>query len=126
MINGAMEALLLAFALTAVAQATPASPKQVDVVAVAGCLTETAPGAWSLTNASDPVISNANAPSPKELQTLAKSGKNQFQLTGVSVFDLPTHRGHTVLIKGLLNKATPVSRLNVTSVTMVSAECTVK
>jgi hypothetical protein len=31
-----------------------------------------------------------------------------------------------VLIKGLLNKATPMSRVNVTSVTMVAAECPAK
>jgi hypothetical protein len=119
-----MNALILALVLTAAGQT--AAPKKVDVVAVAGCLREASPGAWTLTNASDPVASNANAPSQKELQSSAKSGKNEFQLTGVSVFDLPAHRGHTVLVKGLLNKATPVSRLNVTSVTMVSAECPAK
>jgi hypothetical protein len=44
----------------------------------------------------------------------------------VTVFDLPAHRGHNVLIKGLLNKATPVSNLNVTALTMVAAECPAK
>ena len=53
---------------------------------------------------------------------MAKSGKNEFRLIGVSEFKLPAHRDHTVLVKGLHIKATPVSRLNVTSVTMVSAE----
>jgi hypothetical protein len=93
------------------------------VVAVAGCLEESTPGVWKLTNASDPVVSNANSPSAKELQSFAKGGKHEFQLDGVSVFNLPSHRGHNVLIKGLLNKASPVNRLNVTSVTMVSAAC---
>jgi hypothetical protein len=118
-----MDALLLAFALAAGSQATAAAPKRVDVVAVAGCLAESTPGVWTLTSASDPVVSNANTPSARELQSFAKSGKLEFRLDGVSVFNLPAHRGHSVLIKGLLNKATPVDRLNVTSVTMVSAEC---
>jgi hypothetical protein len=80
-----------------------------------------------LVNASEPVTSvSANAPSPKEAASIAKSGTNEFRLTGVTVFNLPAHRGHNVLVKGLLNKATPVSRLNVTALTMVSAECPAK
>jgi hypothetical protein len=121
-----MDALLLAFALTAAAQAKPAAPAKVDIVAVAGCLKETAPDSWTLTEAGEPVPSTANAPSPKELASIAKGGKNEFRLTGVTVFNLPAHRGHNVVVKGLLNKAAPVSRLNVTSVTMVSAECPAK
>jgi hypothetical protein len=121
-----MDALLLAFALTAFEQTKPAAPATVDIVAVAGCLKETMPATWMLVDAGDPVVSNANAPSPKELASIAKSGKNEFRLTGVTVFDLPAHRNHFVLLKGLLNKGSPVSRLNVTSVTMVSAECPAK
>jgi hypothetical protein len=41
----------------------------------------------------------------------------------VSEFNLPQHRDKSVIIKGLLIKATPVSRLNMTSVTMVAATC---
>ena len=64
------------------------------------------------------MASTANAPSPKELATLPTGGKNEFQLIGVADFNLPAHRDHTVVVKGLPIKATPVSRLNVTSVTM--------
>ena len=52
-----------------------------------------------------------------------RRGKGRFQLIGVSEFDLPAHKGHTVLVKGLLVKAAPVSRVNVTSVTMVATTC---
>jgi hypothetical protein len=121
-----MDVLLLAFVLVAAGQSKPAAPAKVDIVAVGGCLRETAPDSWTLAEASDPVPSTANAPTPQELASLAKNGKNEFRLTGVAVFDLPAHRGHTVIVKGLLNKATPVSRLNVTSLTMVSAECPAK
>ena len=109
-------------AAPAVAQA-PAKPEKLDIVATVGCLKEASPDTWTLDQATDPVPSNANAPPPKDIASMAKSGKNQFQLIGVSVFDLPSHRGHTVLIKGLQIKATPMSRLNVTSVSMVAPAC---
>jgi hypothetical protein len=74
-------------------------------------------------NASDPVPSTANAPLAKELASLPKGGKNEFQLIGVSVFNLSAHRDHSVVVKGLPIKATPVNRLNVTSVTMIADKC---
>ncbi len=121
-----MNGLALVFAVLALPQAQAPATNKVDVVAVAGCLKETTPGSWVLTDATDPVVSNANAPSAKELAAFPKSGKNEYQLIGVAVFDLPKHRGQAVLLKGLLNKATPMSRLNLTSLTMVSAECSPK
>ena len=122
-----MHVLILGYALALALQAKPAAPAKADIVAVGGCLRETAPNIWMLSNASDPVVSlTANAPSAKEATTIAKSGKNEFRLTGVTVFNLPAHRGHSVLVKGLLNKDTPISRLNLTAVTMVSAECPAK
>lgn len=108
--------------MNAYAQAPPA---RADIVAVAGCLKESAPGTWTLTDASDPVVSVANAPSTKELETFPKSGKNAFRLIGVSVFNLPAHRDHSVIVKGVHIKASPMSRLNVTSVTMVASTCPV-
>ena len=122
-----MMLLILGYALALAMQPKPAAPAKADIVAVGGCLRETSPAIWTLVNASDPVVSaNANAPSAKEAASIAKSGKNEYRLTGVTVFNLPAHRGHHVLVKGLLNKASPVSRLNVTAVTMVSAECAAK
>ncbi len=100
-----------------------APPAKAEIVAVTGCLREAPPGTWTLVNASDPVISVANAPTQKEKASLPTSGKNQFRLIGVSVFNLPEHRVHTVLVKGLEIKATPMTRLNVTSVTMVADTC---
>ena len=50
--------------------------------------------------------------------------KEIYRLIGTSEFDLPAHKGHTVLVKGLFIKATPTSRVNVTSVTMIAASCT--
>ena len=98
-------------------------PRAAEIVAVTGCLKESPAGTWMLSDATEPTVSTANAPSAKELASLPRRGKNQFQLTGVTVFDLPAHRNHTILVKGLLNKAAPVSRLNMTSLTMVASTC---
>ena len=97
--------------------------KKVEIVAATGCLRESAPGVWTLTAATDPVPSSANAPAKADIPATPPAGHNEFRLIGVSEFNLPAHKGHTVLVKGLHIKATPVSRLNVTSVTMVSASC---
>lgn len=91
-------------------------------MAVAGCLAEQG-GEWMLTAASDPEPSIANGPPTGQPHKGPVSGKNTFRLIGVSEFDLPSHKGHSVLVKGLYIKAEPVSRLNVTSVTMLSATC---
>jgi hypothetical protein len=101
---------------------TPATQK-VDIVSVTGCLREATPGNWTLTAATDPAPSSANAPLAKDLPSTPPAGKNQFKLIGVSEFNLPAHKEHTVLVKGLYIKAMPVSRLNITSVTMVAGAC---
>jgi hypothetical protein len=111
----------LAIAGTVSRAQTPAD--KVPIVAVSGCLTERAANAWALTSATDPVPSIANAPPPKTPVTGPTTGKNEFALLGISEFDLPSHKGHTVLVKALLIKATPVSRLNVTSVTHIADTC---
>ena len=74
-------------------------------------------------NATDPVPSSANAPTAKDIPAVAPSGTNEFKLIGVSEFNLPAYKDHSVILKGLLIKATPASRLNVTSVTNVSPSC---
>ena len=100
-----------------------AAPANIDIVSVTGCLRETAPNTWMLTAATDPVPSSANAPAAKDIPSAPPAGKNEFRLIGVSEFNLAPHKGHTVIVKGLHIKATPVSRLNITSVTMASAAC---
>jgi hypothetical protein len=100
-----------------------AAPQKIPIVSVTGCLKEAPAGTWTLSNATDPVPSNANAPPPAEIKKTPPVGKNQFRLIGVSEFNLPAHKDHTVVIKGLLIEATPVKRLNMTSVAMVAASC---
>jgi len=114
-----MKTLALVFA---VALAQAASTK-VDLVSVAGCLRESAPNDWRLVNATDPAPSNANAPAQKDIPAAPPVGKNEFKLIGVSEFNLPQHKDHAVIVKGLHIKATPLSRLNITSVTTIAPSC---
>jgi hypothetical protein len=128
---GVARAMILACLLAAplarnVEAVQDAAPKKVEIVSVTGCLREATPGNWTLTNATEPVPSSANAPQLKEIPSVPQLGKGEFSLIGVSEFNLPPHKGHTVIVKGLHIKATGargVSRLNITSVTTVSASC---
>ena len=95
---------------------------KVPIVAAVGCLAEQGTE-WLLTAATEPEPSIANGPPAGQPYKGPTAGKNTFKLIGVSEFDLPSHKGHTLLVKGLFIKATPMSRLNVTSVTMVSTTC---
>src|SRR5215471_3232639 len=110
------------FVIAAALVQAAAAPK-VDIVSVAGCLKEPTPGTWTIVNATDPVPSSANAPAAKDIPSTPPAGRNEFRLIGVSEFNLPAHKDHTVIVKGLLIKATPTSRLNITSVTMVAPAC---
>lgn len=119
---GAALALTLAAGAGFASAQSPAPSAKVPIVAVAGCLAEQG-STWTLTSATEPVPSIANGPPAGEAVKGPTSGTASYRLIGVSEFDLPAHKGHTVLIKGLFIKATPMSRVNVTSVTMVSASC---
>ncbi len=119
----AVPLLLIVAAMPISAAAQAPAPDKVPVVAVAGCVAEQPAGTWLLTNATDPVPSIANAPPASQPYTGPTTGKGRFQLIGISEFDLPTHKGHTVLVKALHVKAAPMSRLNVTSVTMLATTC---
>ena len=112
--------------LLIVAALLQAAPNRVEIVSVAGCLREPSADTWMLVNATDPVPSRANAPEKKEIPSTPPVGKNQFRLIGVSEFNLPVYKDHTVIVKGLHIKAQPVSRLNVTSVTTIAATCAAK
>jgi hypothetical protein len=114
-------ALVLTLASSAAAGQT--AQEKVSIVAVSGCLTERAPNTWLLTSATEPTPSVANAPAAKEPLKGPTTGKNEFALIGVSEFNLPAHKDHTVLVKALFIKAAPLSRLNVTSVTHIAPTC---
>jgi hypothetical protein len=100
-------------------QAPPA--KKVEVVSVTGCLREQG-GNWMLVAATDPVPSLANQAQGDDIPKTAPAGKNTFRLIGVSEFNFPQHRDHTMVIRGLFIKD-KVSRINVTSAVEAVASC---
>jgi hypothetical protein len=100
--------------------------QKIDIVSVTGCLREPSENNWMLVNATEPVVSNANAPAKNDIPSTPPVGKNQFRLIGVSEFNLPQYKDHAVIVKGLHIKAQPVSRLNITSVTTISQTCPAK
>jgi len=106
----------------ATAQEPPAG--RVDVVRVTGCLRRAAADAWTLSAATDPVvITRATAAAPPPAATAATTGANEFKLIGIEEFDLASRKDRLVAVKGLLIKATPTNRLNITSVTTVADSC---
>ena len=113
----------MALTAPALGAQAPAAPAKVPVVAVVGCLGDRGTD-WLLTSATEPTPSIANGPPAGEKVTGPTSGPNTYRLIGTSEFDLPAHKGHMVLVKGLFIKASPTSRVNVTSVTMVATTCT--
>jgi hypothetical protein len=112
---------ILALSLWLFAQAPPAN--KVEIVSVTGCLREQGAGNWMLVAATDPVPSIANQAPAAELPKEAPAGKNTFRLLGVGEFNLSQHRDKTMVIRGLLIKATPVSRINMTSSVEAIATC---
>ena len=96
-------------------------PKKADIVSVTGCLREQGNN-WLLVAATDPVPSVANQAQGTDIPTTPPAGKNTFRLIGVSEFNLPQMKDHTVVIRGLFIKD-KVSRINVTSAVDAVASC---
>jgi hypothetical protein len=117
-----MTSFVIISSLFTVSAQVPAG--KVDIVAVTGCVVEKKSGKWVLTAATDPEPSIANGPPSDEPFEGPMNGKNTFDIIGFSEFGLPALKNKTVLIKALFIEATPVSRLNLTSVTEVAPACT--
>jgi hypothetical protein len=116
--------LLLGFVAAALTQVAPAPPAQkIEVISVVGCLKQEAPNEWRLANATDPAPSRAGTPSPDEVPKEPAVGKNQYKLIGVSEFPLNDKKDKTVYVRGMYIKASPLNRINITSVTTVAATC---
>ena len=125
--TGAMRAVLIGAAGLIVAAATQAVAqpgKKVDIVSVTGCLREQGADTWMLVAATEPVASIANAPPRIRTSQERAGGQAAYRLIGVGEFKLPTLKDRTVVVKGLLIKDTPTSRLNVTSVAEALPSCT--
>ena len=116
--------LLLGFVATALLQvAPPPAAQKIEVISVIGCLKQEAANGWRLANATDPAPSRAGTPSPDQIPKEPAVGKNQFKLIGVSEFPLNDKKDKTVYVRGMYIKASPLNRINITSVTTVATTC---
>ena len=96
-----------------------------EIDEVLGCLQPAAHENWLLTNASDPEISQSQATTSVALKAAGAKplGIRQYTLLGASVFNPASHREEKVAVKGILIKGAKESRINVTSLQMVAANC---
>src|SRR5580765_6429685 len=112
---GSVTAIVALFAVVSSAQE---ANQRVDIVRVIGCLRHTTPDVWTVSAATDPVIVSRGAEPVQPPPSTA--GTNEFKLIGTEEFNLPSRKDHLVSVKGLLIKATPMSRLNLTSMTTLA------
>lgn len=103
--------------------AAQAPAKKVEIVSVTGCLREQGANNWMVVAATEPAPSIANQAPPDEIPKTPPDGKNAFKLIGVGEFSLPTLRDRTVVVRGLLIKAAPASRINMTSIVEAVNSC---
>jgi hypothetical protein len=106
--------------------APPQGANAVPIVETIGCLAEGPNRTWTLTNAAEPTrASRAGFSRPEEVKTAEGRGlgSQQLRLIGMTEMNPAPHKGHKVLIKGLLIKDGDGSRLNVTSIKTIGDLC---
>jgi hypothetical protein len=106
------------------AQGPPSKPKsdQAPVVELVGCLSQL-DADWILAKASDPAATTTSFTTPEEVKAAAEKplGTRQYRLIGASAFTPEPHKGHKMVVKGLLVKNG--TDLNLTSFQMLSETC---
>ena len=110
----------------AYAQGPPSEHKsdQAPVVEVVGCLSQTGAD-WILAKASEPVVASTSFTTPEEVKAAAEKplGTRQYRLIGASPFSPESHKGHKMVVKGLLIKSDSDPHINLTSFQMLSETC---
>jgi hypothetical protein len=110
----------------AYAQGRPSEPKsdQAPVVVLVGCLSQTGAD-WILAKASEPAVASTSFTTPEEVKAAAEKplGTQQYRLIGTSPFSPERHKGHKMVVKGLLTKGGSEPRINLTSFQMLSETC---
>jgi len=103
----------------------PQGPNAVPIMESIGCLADGPNNTWTLSSATEPAKSTPGFSKPEDVKTAdAKPlGTQQISLVGLLEMHPEEHKGHKVLVKGLLIKDTAGQRLNTTSLTTVSPTC---
>ena len=106
--------------------APPQGADAVPIVEAVGCLSEGANRTWTLTNAAEPTkAGRAGFSRPEDVKAAEGRGlgTQQLRLIGMTEMNPGPHRGHKVLVKGLLVKDASGQRINVTSLKTVGDTC---
>ena len=103
----------------------PQGPEAVPIVEVVGCLSQSASNAWIVTNATEPTQGTTGWSKPEEVKAAEATalGIRQFPLIGLVELSPAEHKGHKVVVKGMLIKDAGTSRLNVTSLMTAAVTC---
>lgn len=104
---------------------SPSPEKALSVAEVVGCLEQGPSNTWTLTHASEPVVSRTQTASADAVKAAADRplGHLQNLLLGVDAFRPLGESGKKVDVKGVLIKAGTESRINVTSLQMAGSGC---
>ena len=103
----------------------PQGPNAVPIVEVVGCLAEGPNSTWVVTDATEPARATSGFSKPEDVKAAETKplGALRFRLIGLVEMSPAEHKGHKVAVKGMLIKDATTDRLNVTSLTTVSATC---
>jgi hypothetical protein len=106
--------------------APPQGADALPIVETVGCLAEGPNRTWTLTRAAEPAkVGRAGFSRPEEVKAAEGRGlgTQEIRLIGMTEMNPSPHRGHKVLLKGLLIKDTTDQRINVTSLKTVGDIC---
>ena len=99
-------------------------PDQTPIVEAVGCLSQ-AGADWILSNGSDTAVVTTTFTTPDALKAAAEKplGTQRYRLLGTSAFGPDQHKGHKMVVRGLLIKSGNETRINVTSFQMMAEKC---
>jgi hypothetical protein len=117
---------LVVVAGAAGAQGQPSKPDsdRPPLVEVVGCLSQTGDN-WVLTNASDPATATTSFTTPEAVKAAVEKplGTGKIRLLGTGPFSPDGHKGHKMVVRGLLIRSGSETRINLTSFQMVAETC---
>ena len=102
----------------------PQGPNALPIVEVVGCLAQSG-NSWMMTNATEPTRAAAGWSRPEEVKAAETTplGSLQLPLIGLVELSPADHKGHKIVVKGLLIKDAAGNRLNVTSLMTATTAC---
>jgi hypothetical protein len=102
----------------------PPPPGSPSIVEVVGCLSQTGSN-WVLANASEPATATTTFTTPEAVKAAADKplGAQQYRLLGTNPFNPAGHKGHKIVVKGILIKGGSDTRINLTSFQMLAEAC---